>query len=55
MSKEKQFFQPSTNSLPIQGGQQEVTQKLPELLTGNMIWMNALLDFLTLPNKVVSS
>lgn len=34
----------------IQDGHQEVAQKLPELLTGNMIWMYAFLYFLALAN-----
>lgn len=39
----------------IQGGHQEVAQKLPELLIGNIIWMYILLNFLILANKIVSS
>lgn len=36
----------------IQDGHQEVAQKLPELLTGNMIWMYALLYFLALADNL---
>lgn len=36
----------------IQDGHQEVAQKLPELLTGNMIWMCALVYFLALANNL---
>lgn len=36
----------------IQDGHQEVAQKLPELLTGNMIWMYALLYVLALANNL---
>lgn len=42
------FYKYSAN----QDGHQEVAQKLPELLTGNMIWMYALLCFLALANNL---
>jgi len=55
VERKKATFSACYKYSAIQSRHQEVAQKLPELLTSKTIWMDALLDFLTLANKVVSS